>query len=69
MPVGRGASGQLRSDIAACARLVVDDHGLAPARLKLLSEKSRQDIRTAAGRERTHNGDGASRLLRGRDGG
>ena len=64
--VGRRARGELRADIAARARLVVDHHRLAPARLNFLADQPRQDVRTAARRERNDDGDGAARLLRGR---
>ena len=66
MAVGCRTRGHLRSDIAAGAGLVVDDHRLAPARLDLFPDEPRKNVRAAAGRKRDHDGDGAARLLRGR---
>ncbi len=54
MTVGLRLGHDLRTDVTACPRLVVDDHLLAKGRLQLWSEGACQHVGDAAGWERRH---------------
>ncbi|MNL32249.1 hypothetical protein D3C87_1540880 [compost metagenome] len=58
--IGRGARHIFRTDVAARARLVLDDDRLAPFLGQTFRHQARGDVGGAAGRERHHDGDGAS---------
>ena len=62
--VRRRARRDLRADVAAGARLVLDHDRLAPALLDLFAQHAREDVGPGPRRERHDDRDGAARLLR-----
>ena len=58
--VGRRAGHTANPDVAAGARDILDDHGLAERRPQRLGQNARKHVRGAARRERRDYGDGAS---------
>jgi len=49
--VRRGPGDELGAEVAACARAVLHDHGLAPLRMQLLGRQARERVAAAAGLE------------------
>ena len=56
---------ELGTEVAAGARAVLDDHGLAPLRAELLGQQARQSVAAAAGLERDDDADGRSGVVLG----